>query len=1056
MKRLFNLFLLLTMFVVKAMATDYPIVVKGVTVTSSNASNVLGNGTVSYTASTNTLTLKNANIKKVNAANSYYAIYYNGGNSLNIKLVGDNYLEGYDTHGGFGSISGDICIIGDGNLTLKGISVDEINNVSSSGNLTIKEKAKVNLQPIDNSSHAHTIRGTLSVLENATLYVERMNWDYPSFSSIGDFVKSSNHAIYPNTITFNREKHNFVDKNNEKVHEDILISIPQNYMLSIGDNQLHEYNAVDVYGDGKVSYNDATKTLTLNNANLSGVCDVIHDYDYNETITINLIGNNTIKADYDALSSDGASYIITGDGTLNINGINLDEGNLTIKGNAKVNVLKSNFYAIDLRGADLSVLDNAELNVKGNGKDETFWGIGKLTLSKGFLVHPIKLSYSSTKQSIVDDAGNRTKGDIKIYNANSLKKYALEIEGVQLNEFNASDPCGDGSVKYDDATWTLTLNNANLSGVSDVITDYRDDLSWLNIVLKGTNTVKANLTALRTDGSNVTIKGDGTLNVNGINLDEGNLAIRESAKVNVLKSNFYAINLRGANLTVLDNSELTVEGNGKDETVWGIKNLYLEDGYAVSPKNISYSSTKQTFVDENGNATKGDIKIAQAPYDPSADLYDLWIAGTQVSAANANDVFGDGTVKVTKGNADIYIRLNGANLMSSSTAQKGVIYSTSDISVGCFGYCRIEAQGDVNAAIYSEKHVKVYGSALIKGLWNGICAKSVVIDYGNIDIEGLKGRGICGFWGDQEGSLKFDYTSPSVLKVKGGIEDFAEITFGDETMMEADADICVYDFGSKYDHNYSIVTDDSQHNLYREEITISYGPSGHLYLYSDDYRGIISDSFTRDIGTGAISYDKESKTITLNNCGYACGFNSYVDGLTIKLIGYTGFSAELHGDTRIIGDGINMTKLPYGIASRPIGKDVNISIEDVIINENEIDCLFDFEKIYSGSDVNLKLVNCSINARLEDYAHLHTPIIFEGCKFSGYSEEPKFDSEKGTYLNSSGQPLTTYRIAPTVATGITDLQTTATDAPAYDLMGRKVNSNYRGIVIKNGQKMMVK
>lgn len=808
------------MFVMNAMAVDYPIVVKGVTVTSSNASNVLGGGTVSYNASTNTLTLKNANIKKTSSTKIDYAIYYNGGNLLNIKLVGDNYLEGYSSHKGFGSISGDINIIGDGNLTLKGISVEEINYTSSSGNLTISEKAKVNLKPVDYYSQTNVVRGTLTVSENAQFTID------DGFNYVGNFDKQ-NFSISPANIKFDSNIHSFVNQDGSICDHLVIFNEAQvkKYMLSIEGSQLYDFNAADVYRDGTVKYDDATKTLTLNNANLSDVCDVIHDYDYYETITINLIGNNTIKANFDALSSDGASYIITGDGTLNVSGINLDEGNLTIKDKAKINVLKSTSFAVNLRGADFSVLDNAELNAEGNGKDETFWGIGKLTLGKGFLVHPINLSYSSTKQSIVDDAGNRTKGDVKIYNANSLKKYALEIEGVQLNEFNAADPCGDGSVNYDDATWTLTLNNANLSGVSDVITDYRDNLSWLNIVLKGTNTIKANLTALRTDGSNVTIKGYGTLNVNGINLDEGNLAIRERAKVNVLKSNFYAINLRGANLTVLDNSELNVEGNGTDETVWGIKNLYLEDGYAVSPKNISYSNTKQTFVDENGNATKGDIKIA---LDPSADLYDLWIAGTQVSATNANDVFGDGTVKVVKGlrsdGNNIYynIYLKDANLISSSTAQKGVIYSTSGIYIRCVGTNSIEAQGDVNAAIYSEKYVSVSGSTLnIKGKWNGISAESVEIGTGNINIEGLNGRGIRGFWGAQDGWLMFFVDYDFMVKVKGGIEDFAKITLGYDTKMEADADICIYDFGSQFDHNFGIVTNDSQHNIYRDEIRFS-------------------------------------------------------------------------------------------------------------------------------------------------------------------------------------------------------------------------------------------
>lgn len=39
---------------------------------------------------------------------------------------------------------------------------------------------------------------------------------------------------------------------------------------------------------------------------------------------------------------------------------------------------------------------------------------------------------------------------------------------------------------------------------------------------------------------------------------------------------------------------------------------------------------------------------------------------------------------------------------------------------------------------------------------------------------------------------------------------------------------------------------------------------------------------------------------------------------------------------------------------------------------------------------------------------------------------------------------------------ITNVNANNTDAPAYDLTGRKVNSNYRGIIIKDGNKMIMR
>lgn len=207
--------------------------------------------------------------------------------------------------------------------------------------------------------------------------------------------------------------------------------------------------------------------------------------------------------------------------------------------------------------------------------------------------------------------------------------------------------------------------------------------------------------------------------------------------------------------------------------------------------------------------------------------YPIEVGGVKITSSNANDVLGDGTVQVekkTKSSGDVYynVHLDNANLVSSSTVQKGVIYSISDIDIYCSGTNSIEAQGDVNAAIYSEKMIIVSGSTLnIKGKWNGISAESVEIYNINLNVEGINSRGIRGFWGAQDGYLMIYIEDDSMVKVKGGIEDFAAINLADFIKMEADADICIYNLGSQFDLNLGIVTNDSQHNIYRDEISFS-------------------------------------------------------------------------------------------------------------------------------------------------------------------------------------------------------------------------------------------
>lgn len=77
--------------VVEPEATGYKVWVGDRRVTSANAKNVLGNGTVSYNASTNTLTLKNARITSAfNTSGGKTGILFETSTTPTIKVIGTN------------------------------------------------------------------------------------------------------------------------------------------------------------------------------------------------------------------------------------------------------------------------------------------------------------------------------------------------------------------------------------------------------------------------------------------------------------------------------------------------------------------------------------------------------------------------------------------------------------------------------------------------------------------------------------------------------------------------------------------------------------------------------------------------------------------------------------------------------------------------------------------------------------------------------------------------------------------------------------------------------
>ena len=106
-------------------ATNYNLWVAGKRVTSANAKDVLGDGHVSYSAKTNTLTLKNAKITKAYLKKTTIddiARYYNFGiysamsDGLTIKLVGTNTISMPTKN----SPLENVCISAKGKLTLSG------------------------------------------------------------------------------------------------------------------------------------------------------------------------------------------------------------------------------------------------------------------------------------------------------------------------------------------------------------------------------------------------------------------------------------------------------------------------------------------------------------------------------------------------------------------------------------------------------------------------------------------------------------------------------------------------------------------------------------------------------------------------------------------------------------------------------------------------------------------------------------------------------------------------------------------------------------------------
>ncbi len=149
-------------------------------------------------------------------------------------------------------------------------------------------------------------------------------------------------------------------------------TMAQNYNLYIAEVQVTEDNAGDLSVidgvEGTVTYDDNTKTLTLDNATIE--CEVEYASgikSYIENLKINLVGENTLNS-YDGLYSNKATEI-TGNGSLVVTadeaGIFLpNEASLTIK-NCSVEVISNIFGISGTPELTEVIIDNASVKVTG-------------------------------------------------------------------------------------------------------------------------------------------------------------------------------------------------------------------------------------------------------------------------------------------------------------------------------------------------------------------------------------------------------------------------------------------------------------------------------------------------------------------------------------------------------------------------------------------------------------------------------------------------------------------------------------------------------------------
>ncbi|MCQ2195502.1 MAG: hypothetical protein MJZ28_11195 [Paludibacteraceae bacterium] len=302
-----------------SMASAKSLQIGGVTVATSNADDVLGDGSVKYDASTNTLMIKQMNLNSngtsfAQVTNTSSDISVNETSPLTVICDGYNVYKGTET--------GVVGIQYAGSVVFKGGGIMEMTTDSSAiicGHLKVMNGTVVELyrneigQSVNHFGKGYTLKTDSISVDSSYLYVHKGKSDYAVNSSATYFrakgCSSNAELIHRSVETRVSERYEYAfnnltntydyryrtvskwksydgwyDSNNSYVSE--LIVKPKSYSVWIDGVQVDMYNYLDVLGDGMYSYSPLTKTLTSQSIDgdikFNGYLVVV-DYLLNET-----------------------------------------------------------------------------------------------------------------------------------------------------------------------------------------------------------------------------------------------------------------------------------------------------------------------------------------------------------------------------------------------------------------------------------------------------------------------------------------------------------------------------------------------------------------------------------------------------------------------------------------------------------------------------------------------------------------------------------------------------------------------------------------------------
>ena len=528
-----------------------------------------------------------------------------------------------------------------------------------------------------------------------------------SIGSFRNFTLEGCSITKPAGAVWNDEKQAVCDASGNFITDEVVIAPPVEYGLNIAGVPVTSANCSDLTAipgvKGKVSYDPATKTLTLEDASIDGGVDRHGIWSTDELTCV-------VKGKVSITSNNSSEMVFYKNATIKGN------GQLTLKApkgcgiytQAALLIEGCTVYAEGYRGiagkdgssGESLTIRNASVTAKGT--QGSIHDLANFTLEGCEITKPAGAVWNASKHAVCDASGNVITDEVVIA---PVKTYGLEIAGVKVTSANCSDltaiPGVKGKASYDPATKTLTLEDASIDGG-----EQRDGI-WSNdqltCVVKGKVSITSTNMNAMAFAKNAIIKGNGQLTLKSSEV----CGIYTEAALLIEGCTVYAegvFGIAGRNGTsgeslTIRNASVTAKGT--EGSICDLANFTLEGCEITKPAGAVWNASKRAVCDASGNVITDEVVITPV------EEYGLAIADVQVTSANCSDlsVINGVTGKVTYDPATKTLTLEDASIDGGD--QEG-IWSNDELTCVVKGKVSINSDNDRYAMVF-------YNNAIIKG-----------------------------------------------------------------------------------------------------------------------------------------------------------------------------------------------------------------------------------------------------------------------------------------------------------------------------------------------------